>query len=192
VLLCLVSEKSGRRATGTLASRRKREAIGTDGLVKSPGQASKKPFALGTSKTGESKKAKFERVFVQSSRNDLVNVVLLPKSRSLGRSQWVDATLSSNPTGIENKRQNRLLGLDQPERCPGWILPEYSQIDGSPAQASSSQLTGWCCIDRLSWHASPDIFAARTSLRREWRQELAIKTSLRVVPKPSSCLNGCI
>ena len=80
MLLCLVSEKSARRAAGTLASRRKREAIGTDGLVKSPGQASKKPFAVGTSKTGESKKAKFERVSVQLSGDDLVTIALIPYS----------------------------------------------------------------------------------------------------------------
>ena len=100
MLLCLVSEKSARRAAGTLASRRKREAIGTDGLVKSPGQASKKPFAVGTSKTGESKKAKFERVFVQSSRNDLVNVVLIPKSRSLASPDIFAAKTSRSRKGV--------------------------------------------------------------------------------------------
>jgi hypothetical protein len=30
-------------------------------------------------------------------------------------------------------------------------LTEYSQTDASPEQALSSQRTGWCCIDRLSW-----------------------------------------
>src|SRR5271156_2743839 len=34
-----------------------------------------------------------------------------------------------------------------------WLgLAEPSQTDGSPAQALSNQCTGWCCIDRLSWH----------------------------------------
>ena len=37
----------------------------------------------------------------------------------VGWSQWVDATLSLNPPGIENKSQNRSLGLDQQERRPG-------------------------------------------------------------------------
>jgi hypothetical protein len=60
------------------------------------------------------------------------------------------------PACIENKSQNRLLGLDQPERCSGWVLIEYSQTDGSPAQAMSNQRTGWCCINRLSWQPKPD------------------------------------
>jgi hypothetical protein len=45
-----------------------------------------------------------------------------------------------------------LLGLGQPECRSGWVLIEYNQTDGSPPQASSSQCTGGCCIDRLSWH----------------------------------------
>jgi|HubBroStandDraft_6_1064221.scaffolds.fasta_scaffold41180_2 hypothetical protein len=51
----------------------------------------------------------------------------------------------------ENKSQNCSLRLDQPERCSGWVLTEYSQTDASPAQAMSNQRTGWCSIDRLSW-----------------------------------------
>jgi hypothetical protein len=55
------------------------------------------------------------------------------------------------PACIENKSQNRSLRLDQPERCPGWVLAKYAQTDRSPTQALSNQCTGWCCIDRLSW-----------------------------------------
>jgi hypothetical protein len=46
------------------------------------------------------------------------------------------------PVGIENKGQNRRLKLDQPERCSGWVLTEYSQTVSSPAQALPSQPTG--------------------------------------------------
>jgi chemotaxis family two-component system response regulator Rcp1 len=66
-------------------------------------------------------------------------------------------TGSSNPPVIENKGQNRRRGLGQQERCPGKVLAEYSQTDGSPAKALPNQRTGGCCIDRLSWHALPDI-----------------------------------
>jgi hypothetical protein len=48
--------------------------------------------------------------------------------------------------------------LDHPERCPGWVLTEYSQTNSYPAKALSNHCTGWCCIDRLSWHALPDIY----------------------------------
>jgi hypothetical protein len=71
--------------------------------------------------------------------------------RLMRRSQWVDATPSLNPPSIENKSYNRLLRLDEPESCSGWVLIEYNQTEGSPAQALSNQCTGWCCIDRLSW-----------------------------------------
>ncbi len=57
---------------------------------------------------------------------------------------------------VENKSQNRLLGLDHPERCSGWVLTEYSRTDTSPAEALPNQCTRWCCIDRLSWHAQPE------------------------------------
>src|SRR5277367_3878675 len=59
------------------------------------------------------------------------------------------------PPGIENKSQNRSLGLGQPERCSGWVLTQYSQRDGSSAQALPNQCTGWCCIDRLSRQQLP-------------------------------------
>ena len=32
--------------------------------------------------------------------------------RLVGWSQWVDSTLSVNPSGIENNSQNRFLGFD--------------------------------------------------------------------------------
>ena len=54
---------------------------------------------------------------------------------------------------IENKSQNSLLRLDEQERCSGWVLTEYMQTDGPAAQALPNQCTGWCCDDRLSWHA---------------------------------------
>jgi len=66
---------------------------------------------------------------------------------------------SLDPPGIENKSQNRLLALDQPERCSGWVLTEYHQSDRSPAQAMSDQRAGWCCIDRLSWQRLPGLGA---------------------------------
>ena len=56
--------------------------------------------------------------------------------------EWVDATLSLNPPDIENKKENRLPGLDDPERCPGEVLGEYGQTDGSPAQALPNQRAG--------------------------------------------------
>src|ERR1700691_6045835 len=68
----------------------------------------------------------------------------------------VGATLSLPPVGIENKSQNRSLGLDQQERYPGQLLAACSQTDGSPAEALPNQCAGWCCVDRLSWHALPD------------------------------------
>jgi hypothetical protein len=37
-------------------------------------------------------------------------------------------------------------------------LTEYSQTDGSPAEALSNQRTGWCCIDRLSWQRLPGMW----------------------------------
>jgi hypothetical protein len=80
LLLCLVSEASGRRAPGTLASRRKREIIGKDGDIKSSGQASKEPFTLGISQAAESKKATFERVFVHLSHNNFLTLVLILRS----------------------------------------------------------------------------------------------------------------
>jgi hypothetical protein len=46
-----------------------------------------------------------------------------------------------------------LLGLDQAKRCSGWVLNEYGQTDGSPAEALPNQRAERCCIDRLSRHA---------------------------------------
>src|ERR1700678_608082 len=68
----------------------------------------------------------------------------------------VGATLSLPPVGIENKSQNRSLGLDQQERYPGQLLAACSQTNGSPAEALPNQCAGWCCIDWLSWQRLPE------------------------------------
>jgi hypothetical protein len=81
VLLCLVSKASGRRAAGTLALRRRRETIGKDGDIKSPVQASEKPFTLDTPQAAKSKKTKFEGAFVQLSHIGFLILALIPKSR---------------------------------------------------------------------------------------------------------------
>jgi hypothetical protein len=68
--------------------------------------------------------------------------------RLRGCSRWVHATLSLNPPCIENKSQNRSLGLDQQELRPGRVFGP----DSCPAEGSPNQYTGSYCIDRLSWH----------------------------------------
>jgi hypothetical protein len=37
-------------------------------------------------------------------------------------------------------------------------LAEHSHTNDSPAEALPNQCDGWCCIDRLSWQPSPDIY----------------------------------
>ena len=82
-------------------------------------------------------------------------------SRFPGWFQWVDATLSWNPAGIEDEEVKSLarvrpaatlpwLGFD---RCRG-------RRDVSPAERRWNQRAGWCCIDRLSWQRSSGIEAA--------------------------------
>ena len=66
------------------------------------------------------------------------------------QSQPVDATLSLNSPGIENKGPNCFPRLDQQERCPGWHCVTRSQTVGSPVEALPNQCTRWCCIHRLN------------------------------------------
>jgi hypothetical protein len=69
-----------------------------------------------------------------------------------GWSQWVDATLRSNPTCIENKGSNRSLGSDQRKATPARSWPSTAKQIGPPGEVLSDQLIRRCCIDRLSRH----------------------------------------
>jgi hypothetical protein len=79
----------------------------------------------------------------------------MPRDQASG--EGIAGVARSNPPCIENKSQKRSLALDQPERCPGYILTERGQRDGSPAEALSNQYNRWCCIDRLSWHGESGV-----------------------------------
>src|SRR5271170_4173297 len=70
------------------------------------------------------------------------------------------------PAGIENKSQTRLLGPGQPKHCCGRVLTQYSQRNGSLAQAFSSERAGWCCIDPLRPPALPDSIIAGVGFAR--------------------------
>jgi len=50
-------------------------------------------------------------------------------ARLVGWSQWVDATLSSNPTALKNNGYIHSAWLDQPEHYPAWVLTKCSQTD---------------------------------------------------------------
>ena len=67
-------------------------------------------------------------------------------------SQWVDATLNSNPLYIENKSLKPLARLHQPKRDPGQFLTEYSETDrfSKGSIVGSTDYIRWCCIDRLA------------------------------------------
>jgi len=73
-------------------------------------------------------------------KNNPRNAAWLPIN---GWFQWIDAKLSSHLICSDNKRQDRWLGSDQPERQPGWALNELGQTDPLFQGNLLNQCTGW-------------------------------------------------
>jgi hypothetical protein len=62
-------------------------------------------------------------------------------------SQWVDATLSSNPPGIENKSQNRLLRVRPAGTLP-WLGFDRVQPNRWFSRASIVESMHWMVLHR--------------------------------------------